>query len=87
MTNPRLEDRIRQLLAERLMLKPSAAEAIADDTDLTLEVGMDSPMVMEMVIGIEEILGVEFGDTEFSLAKFSTVAKIAAAVRAKKPDA
>lgn len=87
MANERLEDRIRQLLAERLGLKPSVAESIGDDTDLCREVGLDSPMVMEMVIGIEEILGVEFGDTEFSLAKFSTVAKIAAAVRAKKPDA
>lgn len=87
MTTPRLEDRIRQLLAERLGLKPGAAESIGDDTDLCREIGLDSPMVMEMVIGIEEVFGVEFGDTEFSLANFSTAAKIAAAVRARKPDA
>ena len=86
MTTELLETRLKSLLVERLFLKTSPA-AIADDDDLFAKWGVSSPHVMEIVIGLEEIFGVTFEDDEFGMKKFQTIKLIAAAVRAKKPDA
>jgi acyl carrier protein len=41
----------------------------------------------EIVIGLEEVFGIQLGDDEFSIKKFRTVKNIGEVVREKKPGA
>ena len=82
----RLEDRLKVMLVERLMLKIKAEE-IADEDDLILKWGLESVQLMEIVIGLEEVFGLQLGDDEFSVRKFRTVKNIAEVVRGKMPGA
>lgn len=86
MSAERLEDRLKTMIVERLMLKMKAAE-IADEDDLIQKWGLESVQLMEIVIGLEEVFGIQLGDDEFSVKKFRTVKNIAEVVRGKKPDA
>jgi len=81
-----LEERLKAMIVERLMLKMKAAE-IADEDDLIQKWGLESVQLMEIVIGLEEVFGIQLGDDEFSVKKFRTVKNIAEVVRGKKPDA
>ena len=82
----RLEDRLKAMLVERLMLKLKPAE-IADQDDLIQKWGLESVQLMEIVIGLEEVFGIQLGDDEFSVKKFRTIRNISEVVRSKKPDA
>lgn len=86
MSTERLEDRLKVMLVERLMLKIKAEE-IADEDDLILKWGLESVQLMEIVIGLEEVFGLQLGDDEFSVRKFRTVKNIAEVVRGKMPGA
>ena len=44
-------------------------------------------MDWEIVIGLEEVFGIELGDDEFSVKKFRTIANIATVVKEKDPNA
>ena len=82
----RLEDRLKSMLVDRLMLKMKAAE-IADADDLIQKWGLESVQLMEIVIGLEEVFAIQLGDDEFSVKKFRTIENIAKVVREKNPDA
>ena len=82
----RLEDRLKAMLVERLMLKFTPDE-IGDTDDLIEKWGLESVQLMEIVIGLEEVFGIQLGDDEFSVKKFRTVLNIAAVVREKQPGA
>jgi len=82
----RLEDKLKNMLVERLMLKLKPAD-IADEDDLIQKWGLESVQLMEIVIGLEEVFGIQLGDDEFSVKKFRTIKNIAEVVRGKKPDA
>ncbi|HYG76789.1 MAG TPA: acyl carrier protein [Planctomycetota bacterium] len=82
----RLEDRLKAFVVERLFLK-TTPDAIRDEDDLFTKWDISSPHVLEIVIGLEEVFGITFGDDEFSMKKFRTIAKIAEAVRTKNPNA
>ena len=77
-----LEDRMKSMLVERLMLTAQPAE-IADDDDLLKKWGVESVQLMEIVIGLEEVFGIQLGDDEFSVKKFRTIKNICDVVRAK----
>lgn len=86
MSSERLEDQLRHLLVERLMLRMQPDE-IGDTDDLIEKWGLESVQLMEIVIGLEEVFGIVLGDDEFSVKKFRTIANIAATVREKDPNA
>ena len=78
----RLEDKIKTMIVDRLLLKVNPL-SIADDEDLLKAYDIDSRGLMELVIGVEEHFGIELGDEEFSLRRFSSVKGIADAIRPK----
>ena len=86
METSRIEDQLKALIVERLLLR-TRTEEIQDTDDLFKKWNLDSVMFLELVVSLEETFGVSFGDDEFSKEKFRTVKNIADAVRAKKPDA
>jgi acyl carrier protein len=78
----RIEERIKVMLVDRLMLSAAASE-IGDEDDLITKWNVESVQLMEIVIGLEEVFGIQLGDDEFSIKKFRTVKNIAEVVRAK----
>jgi len=86
MADERLEDKLKNMLVERLMLKFKSTE-IADEDDLIQKWGLESVQLMEIVIGLEEVFGIQLGDDEFSVKKFRTIKNIAEVVREKNPSA
>jgi acyl carrier protein len=81
----RLEDRLKAMIVERLMLSAKPAE-IGDEDDLIKKWGVESVQLMEIVIGLEEVFGIQLGDDEFSIKKFRTVKNIGEVVRAKNTE-
>jgi acyl carrier protein len=79
----RVEDKIKTMIVERLMLNAKPAE-IGDEDDLIKKWNVESVQLMEIVIGLEEIFGIQLGDDEFSIKKFRTVKNIGEVVRAKQ---
>lgn len=80
----RIEDKLKGMIVERLMLK-AKPEDIGDEDDLIKKWNVESVQLMEIVIGLEELFGLALGDDEFSVQKFRTVKNIAEVVRQKQP--
>jgi acyl carrier protein len=78
-----LEGQLKEMIVERLMLK-FKPEEIADEDDLIKKWGLESVQLMEIVIGLEEVFGIQLGDDEFSVKKFRTIHNIAEVVRGKQ---
>ena len=83
MADERVEDRLKAMIVERLMLKAEPAD-IGDEDDLIKKWNVESVQLMEIVIGLEELFGIQLGDDEFSIKKFRTVKNIAEIVRSKQ---
>ena len=83
MADERVEDRLKAMIVERLMLKAEPAD-IGDEDDLIKKWNVESVQLMEIVIGLEELFGIQLGDDEFSIKKFRTVKNIAEVVRSKQ---
>jgi acyl carrier protein len=77
-----IEQRIKQLIVERLFLKMKPEE-IADDTPIMEALGVDSVSVFEIVVGLEEVYGISFENEEFKIETFRTPKSIADYVRRK----
>ena len=73
---------IRQMIVERCFLS-IAPEQIGDEDDLMESVGLDSVQILEVVVGLEEIFGITFEDTDFQIENFRNVASIARYVRSR----
>ncbi len=84
MTEERIEDRLKRMIAARLFLKV-APTAIDDNKSLMDDYGVDSVSLLELVVGVEEEFGIVIPDEEFSIRHFETVAALAAFVRGKMP--
>ena len=78
-----VEQRLKDMIVERLMLKVSP-EDIGDDDRLMEAYDIDSVRLFEIVIGIEEVFGISFEEDEFSIEIFETVSAISAKVREKQ---
>ncbi len=81
-----VEERLQTMIVERLMLNAQPPQVGLED-DLIKKWGVESVQLMEIVIGLEEVFGIQLGDDEFSVKKFRTIKDIAAIVRAKNPSA
>ena len=77
-----IESRIKQMMADRLFMRISAA-AIEDDKSLINHYGVDSLNLLELVVGIEEEFGIAVDDSEFRVSNFDTVNALAAFVQGK----
>jgi acyl carrier protein len=65
-----IDARLRALLAGRLRLEPAE---IADDASLR-DLGVDSAALLNVVVGIEEVFGIDVYDDDVTLDNFGTLA-------------
>jgi acyl carrier protein len=77
-----IEDRLKAMMVDRLFMK-IPPEEIASDKSLVTEYGVDSLLLLELIVGVEEEFGLEIEDTEFQVQNFETVDALAAFVRGK----
>lgn len=73
-----LKDRIKRMLVERLKLEMDP-ESIDDDAPLFSEegLGLDSIDALELVLGVEQELGVRIDDEEVGSKAFASVSALA----------
>ena len=83
MPDASIEEKIKAMIVERLMLN-AKPEELGDEDDLIKQWNVESVQLMEIVIGLEEVFGITLGDDEFSIKKFRTVKNIAEVVRGKQ---
>lgn len=76
-----LEDQIKELLVERLFLDLEPSQ-IEKDTLLS-EYGVDSFLMLELVVAMEEIFAVHFEPADITAAALKTVSSLAALIRSK----
>ncbi len=81
-----MEDKLKQMIVERLFLKIEPA-AIENDRSLIDDYGVDSVSLLELVVGLEELFDLLIEDEEFSVSNFETVTALAAFVRQKMSEA
>ena len=77
-----LGEKIRQMIVERCFLNISP-DQIDDEASLMQELGLDSVQILEVVVGLEDVLGVRVDDADFDMDNFSSVAAIRNFVRKK----
>ena len=82
MADPRIEDRLKEMIVERLFLDVAPAD-IADDDMIMDKFEIDSVRLFEIVIGLEEVFEISLEDDEFSIERFESVKAIADLVRDK----
>lgn len=80
-----MEQELKELLVERLFLDV-APDAIEPDVALA-EYGVDSFLLQELIVALEESFGVRFEHGDLNTDTFSTLAKLAEAVKAKQAEA
>ena len=78
----KIEDKIKEMIVERLFLSVSPQD-IADDDNLMEKYDIDSVRLFEIVIGLEEIFDISFEDDEVNVEAFQTVTSISDLVRSK----
>lgn len=83
MSDVRIEDQVKAMIIDRLMLDAQPGD-IGDDDDLIKKWNVESVQLMEIVIGLEELFAITLGEEEFSIKKFRTVKNISGVVREKK---
>ena len=77
-----LEDKIKELLVERLFLDLEPSQ-IEKDTHLS-EYGVDSFLMLELVVAMEEIFAVHFEPADITAQALKTVSSLATLIRSKK---
>lgn len=77
-----VETQVKEMIVERCFL-PIEPQEIGDQEDLVDDVGLDSVQILEIVVGLEDVFGVSFEDSDFDIENFRTVASISDQVREK----
>ena len=77
-----IEAQVKEMIVERCFLSVDPSE-INDANDLMESLGLDSVQILEVVVGLEEVFGITFEDTDFDLDNFRSVAAISTFVRAQ----
>lgn len=79
--------RLKQILVTRLKLERSA-ESIGDGEALfgPEGLGLDSIDALELVLGVEQELGVQIGNEEVATAALASIDSLAEFLQAKYPD-
>jgi acyl carrier protein len=82
-----LKLRLKQILVERLKLE-RAPESIGDTEPLFGPdgLGLDSIDALELVLGVEQELGVSIGNEEIATEALSSIERLAEFVTARKPE-
>jgi len=81
MSDLTLEEQIKELLVERLFLDLQPSE-IEDQTALS-EYGIDSFLMLELVVAMEESFAVRFEPSDITAAALKTVSTLASLIRSK----
>lgn len=86
-SNAELARRIKHMLVERLKLEVDP-ESIDDDAPLFGEegLGLDSIDALELVLGVEQELGVQIDDEEVGSQAFASVASLAEFVAERRDE-
>jgi len=74
-----LKELVKPLLNEE---EAAAVDAIKEDTNIALELGLDSVDMVEVIMGMENTFGISIADEE--IQKIETVNDIVALVQAKQ---
>jgi acyl carrier protein len=80
-----IEDKVRAMIVERLMMNIAPSEIGLED-DLMKKWDADSVKIMEIVIGLEEAFGINVADEDFGKGNFLTVKNICAFVQKRLPQ-
>jgi acyl carrier protein len=82
-----LKSRLKQILVERLKLERSA-DSIGDDEALFGPdgLGLDSIDALELVLGVEQELGVQIGNEEVATEALASIDQLASFLRDKYPE-
>ena len=81
---PTRKKQVKELIVERLWASVEP-DAIGDDADLRDLVDLDSPKIIDIVVGLEEVFGISFeGDENFNPERFHTVNSILALMDEKQ---
>lgn len=73
---PELRSQLRELVVERLALDVEPSE-LDDSANLMDVYGADSVGLFWIVVGLDEDLGVQVGEDEFDLERFSSIENVA----------
>lgn len=80
-----IESDLKTLVVERLFLNIDPA-AIVDEAPLT-DCGVDSFLLLELVVAMEEQFGVRFEPGDINATNLRSISSLAAMIRAKQPAA
>jgi acyl carrier protein len=88
LTDQELEEQLKRLIVEALVLQDVTAEQIESDAPLFVEgLGLDSIDALELAMAVEHRWGVKFGaDDEENRRTFASVRSLAAFIRSKAPS-
>jgi acyl carrier protein len=73
---PQLRSQLRELVVDRLALDVEPDD-LDDSANLMDEYGADSVGLFWIVVGLDEEMGVQVGEDEFDLERFSSVQNLA----------
>ena len=75
MDNATIEQKLKEMIVERLFLQVAPAEM---DTDASLvdTYGVDSVCLLELVVGLEDAFGIVIEDSDFDVRNFISVAAL-----------
>ena len=76
-----LTTQLKELIVERLFLD-MASEDIDDDTELS-EYGVDSFLLLELIVALEEVFNVKFEQSDITADVLKSVSSLAALVKSK----
>lgn len=82
MAETAMEQALKELIVERLFLDVEPG-AIEDDVELA-EYGVDSFLLLELIVAIEEMFSVKFEQADITSETLKSVATLAALVRGKQ---
>ncbi len=77
-----LASQLKELIVERLFLD-MAPEDIDDNTELS-EYGVDSFLLLELIVALEEVFSVKFEQSDITADVLKSVASLAELVRSKQ---
>lgn len=81
-----IEEKVKEIICDVLGQDPSSFLLTNDDYLLAGGVNMDSVLIIEAIVVIEETFSICFDDTDLTIENFSCISQIAAAVREKMDE-
>ena len=71
----KMEERLKEIIAEVLELDEEATAGLTADTDLT-ELGLDSMTCVEVVVNLEDEFGVTVEEEDLAVENMATIGKL-----------